>query len=106
VTTCRFVALYESFGETCIFHLKGTRSVMQMEAMDTSVILVSTHPNTWPHIPQNLIMVVVILDEYCCICDVLKIFYNMKTQKSFKHLLERIPDPDKLKLHIDNFNNN
>jgi len=83
-----FVALYESFGETCIFHLKGTRSVRQVEATETRAILVSTRSTAWPHIPQKLIMVVVILDEYHWICNVSKLYPIMKTQVSSKHPLE------------------
>jgi len=30
----------------------------------------------------------------------------MKTQMSSKHLLEWIPNPDKLKIYAENFNNN
>jgi hypothetical protein len=59
-----------------------------MEATDTSAILVSTHSTTWPHIPQKLIMLVVILDEYHWICNVLKLHPIMKTQMSSKHRLE------------------
>jgi len=53
VTTCTFVDIYLSFGETFIFLLKGTRSMLQMEATDTSAVLFSTHSTTWPHIPQK-----------------------------------------------------
>jgi len=104
--TCTFVDLYLSFGETFIFYLKVTRSVLQMESTDTSAILVSTHSTTWPHIPQKLIMVAVILVENHWICNVLKLYPITKTQNSSKHPLERIPEPDKLKLYTENFNNN
>jgi hypothetical protein len=104
VTTCTFVALYDSFGVTCIFHLKGRRSVLQMEATDTSAILVSTHSNIWTHIPKKLIMVVVILDEYHWICNVMKLYPIMKTHMFSKHPLEWMPDPVKLKLYTDNSN--
>jgi hypothetical protein len=106
VTTCTCVALYESFKETCIFHLKGKRSVLQMEAKNTSAIFVSTHSTTWTHIPRKLIMVVVILDGYHWICNVLKLYPIMKTQISSKYPPERILDPEKLKLYTDNINNN
>jgi len=59
-----------------------------MEATDTSVILVSTHSNTWPHIPKKLIMIVVILDEYHWICNVMKLYPIMKTHMSSRHPLE------------------
>ena len=106
VTTCRFVDIYVRFGETFIFHLKGTRSVLQMEATDNSAILVSTRSTTWPHIPQKWITVIVKLDEYNWICNVLKLYPIMKTQKSSKLPLESLPQPDKLKLYTDKFNSN
>jgi len=77
-----------------------------MEATDNNAILFSTHCTTWPHIPQKLITIIVILDESHWICNVLKLYPIMKTQKSSKHPLESIPQSDKLKLYTDKFNNN
>jgi len=77
-----------------------------MEATDNSAILDLTHSTTWPHIPKILSTVVVIWDEYHWIYNVLKLYPIMKTQKSSKHPLESIPEPDKSKLYTDKFSNN
>lgn len=43
VTPCSVIGGYQRFGRTCCFHLKGTTSILKLEAAGTSKILRSVY---------------------------------------------------------------